>query len=414
MLEVAAVALEDLSEFGPFLSRTTPRLLAVVFAALAVLFVFTGYLARHYRAMRFERARAFFVEGQRLVQQKRYEQAIQAYTQALALDRDNPVYKRGLATALYELGRLDEAEAYLVELARQDPSDGWANLMLARIYARRGRLDDAIAYYQRAIYGLWPQHPLQHRLETRFELVGLLQRQGRVRQMQAELLRLADEMPADPELMKRVGKLFLAARAPHNAAELFRQVARRFPKDPEALAGLGDAEFEAGNYEAARAAYRQAVRYRPSDVQSQTQLELATEILQLDPFHPGLSPIARLERSRQILQRTLRSFASCVPSQPTDSEVPAELRDTVQRARQLLDRKAKRRALNQTPEENLRLAASLAEKGREYCGPPAVPDRAIELLLERFQQLSASSGGPAGGASPEAGVARQSAEGNQD
>ena len=351
-------------ELGKILSRSTLRLLVLVFAVMILLFVLTGFLVRDYRREMRVRAERQYKAGQELAQKGDFEGAIDQYAEALTLSRDNPIYRQALALALMKTGRTKEAEAYLRELIRTDPANGVANLMLARIYAGRGDLEAATGYYQRAIYGLWPDNPDQHRLSTRFELIELLEKEGKTTQMEAELLRLVGEAPDDPAVKKRIGRLFLAAGSPQNAKKMFEEVVRKNRKDAEAWAGLGDAEFGLKHYLSASSAYRWALRYRPNDLQSRSQLELARGVINLDPTRRGLGSATRLRISRQLVARALSAQEYCLPE---DLEVlPEDFRAAVEKARDLVSGKTRQKRTSEAVDQNIGLAERLEHFRKQH------------------------------------------------
>ena len=362
------------------LSRTTPRLLAVVFTVMILLFVLTGFLTRSYHREKIERARQLYEAGQRHADEGRFEEAIECYSEALTMDREAPEYRQALALALMEAGRTGEAETYFLELTAGDPANGLANLMLARIHAGLGDLEKAQGFYQRAIYGFWPEDPVSRRTETRFELVGLLAQAGENLLARAELLRLLEEIPEDPEAMKQIARLFLDVGDPENAASLFGRVAEKNPRDAQAHAGLGDAEFELGHYYSARTAYTYALLHNPGDLQSSMQRDLATEVIELDPMRRRISSGQRLTVSRQLVARSLSAVEYCLPENL--EELPEEFREPVNRARDVAVRKIRQPATAEAVEANIDLAEQLRQFRINHCAAPPVPDRALELVLE--------------------------------
>jgi tetratricopeptide (TPR) repeat protein len=347
-----------------------------------VLFVITGFLTRSYRRERNERAERQFEAGQSLAGQGRYGDSIEQYTAALALARDDRRYLQALTLALMEVGRTGEAEAYLLELIRLDPANGIANLMLARIHSSRPSMDSATQYYQRAIYGLWPEDPVGNRIRVRFELIELLAGEGESNLVEAELLRLANEIPEDPVMKKRVGHLFLASQSPEDAARIFTEVVEANRRDAEAHAGLGDAEFELDHYLSARTAYRQALLYRPDDLQSQAQMALATEIIDLDPMRRGLGSANRFERSRKLVEKSVSALGYCIPEHL--DALPESFQQAVEQAGKVIEGKARQRRTSEFVEANIALAEQLHRTGRSACGPAPVPDRALELVLRKL------------------------------
>jgi len=395
------------TEIGPMLTRTPARLLVVVSLVAALLFSTTVVLARKYRAEKRFRAEQQFQAGERLYGEGHYDESIEQYAEALTLSRNNPTYRQALALALVKAGRTAEAEAYLKELLHGDPANGLANLMLARIYVAQGAIDDSLGYYQRAIYGLWPDDPAGQRISTRFELIELLQSQGEHLQMEAELLRLRGEIPEDPKLEKRIGHLFLAARSLQNAAAMFSSVVEKDRRDADAYAGLGDAEFEMAHYLSARTAYRQARRLKPGDLQSSTQLELVNGILDLDPMSRGLGSWERLRRSQELVARALSGLDYCLPAEPdedaekpvaptaetgadTEAEpsqsvgIPEDFLSAIDEGRKLLKTRARQQRTNENVEANIILAERLEDLRRINCGASPVPDRALRLVLKKL------------------------------
>lgn len=369
---------------GQLFQRSTARLLAAVFLALLGLFTLTGLLTATYRREKQERAERQFQAGNRLAAAGRHREAIQLYTGALALSRENPQFKLALALALLDSGRAEQAESYLLDLVHDDPAAAVPNLHLARINAHRSDLDAATQYYQRAIYGLWPDNPLRRRLEARFELIDLLLRAGKYLQVQAELLRQLDEAPREPALLKRIGRMLLASQAPDKARQVFEELAQNSPRDAEVWAGLGDARFALGQYVLAQEAYRHALRYNPPDVQSSAQLELIAEILRLDPRRPGLRLARRHVLSLVLLDRALAELDPCISR--FGGRLPEDFRGRVDRARRLVSKEFTQRPSEEALEANIALAIELWRAGRRTCGAPAAPDRALALVLERLAE----------------------------
>jgi len=360
------------------LSRTAPRLLIIVFAVLILLFAFTGFLTRAYHREEHDRAEHQFQVAQFLAEQTFYDAAIDHYTAALLLSRDNIPYKQALALALAEAGRTEEAEAYLMEVGRIEPSNGIVNLTLARISAERGDVELATEYYQRAIYGIWPSDPIGNRVSVHFELIEWLEQQGEDVLVKAELLRLLDEVPEDEDARRRVGRMFLQVDSPEEARDIFSDLLQRDERDCASNAGLGDAEFDLAEYSSAQSAYSSAVRCNPEDLQSRLQLELATEILALDPTRRGLTVRARVVRSRALVERALRRLEDCARVGP--QFIPEELRTDVEQARLIVERQSQD-LREETVEANIALAERLHQSDTALCGAGGIPDRALDLVL---------------------------------
>jgi tetratricopeptide (TPR) repeat protein len=81
------------------------------------------------------------------------EEAIRLIEQALDLDPGNPSYLDSLGWAHFRQGNLDEAEKNLAPAAQQLPKNSVIQSHLGDLFARRGRLEDAIVAWTRALDG---------------------------------------------------------------------------------------------------------------------------------------------------------------------------------------------------------------------------------------------------------------------
>ena len=97
-------------------------------------------------------------------------EAVADFRNALAYSRDNDLYRLRLAQALMADHRPQEARSHLLSLWEKEPGDGTLNLELARLAAMWGDTPQAVRYYHAAIYGVWPDEPMAHRWQIRFEL----------------------------------------------------------------------------------------------------------------------------------------------------------------------------------------------------------------------------------------------------
>jgi hypothetical protein len=79
--------------------------------------------------------------GVRLLEQKRCEEAIQAFTTALEVDPDATDARRDLMVAFVGCGRKDDAVRIGTEILRRDPGDRPVNADLAILYLELGRVD---------------------------------------------------------------------------------------------------------------------------------------------------------------------------------------------------------------------------------------------------------------------------------
>jgi tetratricopeptide (TPR) repeat protein len=206
--------------------------------------------------------------GKRFLDQGVAAKAVDPLRDAHALERENVGYTLALISALMDVRKTSEADTLMDEILVSKPNDGQANLVAARLVLREGKVDDAKAYYHRAIYGSWSSDSEVHKRAVRLELIQLLQEEKARQPLLAELISLESEASLggeakdDPQALRQIAQLFLSAGAPARAAAVYRNLIERDPKDSAAYEGLGEAELEEGQYRAAQAAFLRASNYR--------------------------------------------------------------------------------------------------------------------------------------------------------
>lgn len=270
-------------------------------------------------------------EGLRLASAGKYDAAIESLRAAIANQRDNMQYRLELGRALRSAGHLQEAESTLEDLLKTNAMDGAANLAIARVFVKENDFESAAFYYHRAIYGQWKgSEAAASRIRVRFELTDLLAQKGRKSDLLAELLPLQNDAPADSFTQQKLANLFLTAGSPVRAAAILREQARIHPGDP-------------------------ALR---------RELNLADQILRLDPARPELSEQERYQRSLHILQMVTDRASGCQPSASQIQELPGK-----------------------TPEANLQVALQFWNIVRTKC-PASITedDKPLELVLAAAAQ----------------------------
>lgn len=371
--------------------RATPQLLFGLFAALVLLFVVTGFLTREFRQERRARGEAHYLLGESLAAQEDFEHAIGAYIDARLESPENAAYRLGLAMALYKSERHAEAEKYLLELKASDPTHSIVNQTLARIAERDGRWEEAASYLRTAIYGRWPDNPAQYRLQTRFELVELLDHRGEREQVVGELLELSEEAPDDPSVKRRLASMFLQARAPARARALFDELLQADAEDSASLRGRGEAEFALGNYVQARGTFRQAERLLPDDEEVRERRTLTEAIVALDPTVRGLSNRARYIRARNLAEDVRGHVETCLNPMGEDFvgpllALPEPLAEPLGSARELDPKRLPRRVTDEGIEAEIQLAEDLWQARGSACDEDVEAEEALARTMEALLQ----------------------------
>lgn len=97
------------------------------------------------------RGLAFSFQGDLLLAQGRYEDAIEQYRSAVKAEPDNREYYKSLGWALSELGRYDEVILIYSQALKRFPDYYFLQSQSGRIYRELGRTKDAIDAYKKAI-----------------------------------------------------------------------------------------------------------------------------------------------------------------------------------------------------------------------------------------------------------------------
>lgn len=343
---------------------------------LIAAFVVTGFLSASYKNARQSQGRQHYERGQALASSGNVQGASEEYRKALLFMPDEADYQISLCVALVELGKLDEAESHLQELLQGDPTDGLVNVMLARVAERRRKPDQAIEYFQRAVYGHWPREKLSSRHAARWELVSLLEAQNRRTELVGELLQLYANTGPDPKEKSKIGFLLLQYGAVSDAVNVFRELTRDSPRFGEAFYGTGKADFDQGDYAAARRDFQRAARLEPGNRQYAQQIALVNSIIDIDPFLPRIKAAERLRKSRGLLDRVISNLDAC--AQKSNTALPAP---SIADAKKLASSTSDPDQLS----DNLQNAAQHLWKNREtYCGGSARPDPVVDIVLARM------------------------------
>jgi CIC family chloride channel protein len=377
-----ALAAYGSSQSSPYQeSRTPVAVLGGILIVLAAMVALAGFLTYYYRGERSARAGRYYIDGNRLMAKDRYQEAIEQYRDALSIShgaRD----RLALARALEKAGRSSEAEIYFRELLRDKADSGPANLGLARIAVSRGRAQDALNYYHRAIYGAWPEQPEQNRTRARIELVNALGKLGKRREAQSELLALESEAPDDFVLQRQLGQLLLAYDLPKESAGVFRKILEKDKGDAGAYASLGEAEMAQEDYRGAQRAFRAALRLNGDDTGTAKRLELVDQVLALDPTSRGLSAAERYRRSRKLLEAVVGTLDECLGMMK--GTPPAWLKEPTDAARKSLLRRGRPRSYGDSTDQNLDLADKLWKARAGVCPTSAAPAEPLSRLMDKL------------------------------
>ena len=353
---------------------------AVILAAVVGLVLFDTALARIDSRERKVSAAREFAAGEQLVAKGKNDQAIEHLRSASTLDGENTRYATALADAVLADGRPKDAELLLVPLLERNGTDGAANLTMARVLVKEGKVAEAKSYYHRAIYELWPRGAEDNRTTARFELIDLLASTDARQELLAELLPIQDDSTNSLAQRKRIAHLFVVAGSPSRAVTIFRDVLRHDAKDADAYIGLAEAALSLGDFATAKADLVAAQKLSPQDSGSiQARISVTDSVIALDPTQRGLSLAEQYRRSRYLVQLTLASVRKCLGTQAPD--VAAALNS----AGASLVASAAAASQSQSIDQTLLLAEQLWALRRGRCAAER-PDGALALVQNRITQ----------------------------
>ncbi len=196
--------------------------------------------------------------GQILFFLKRYDEAANAFREAIRLGPGGAVFHIELGKALAESGKLDEAIAALREAVRLEPANAIFHMELGVTLNGAGKRDEAIAEYREGVR-LEPKLALYRR-----ELGKALAESGKLDEAIAALREAVRLDPGNAEAHDFLGMYLINAKGDFDAAATeFRAAIRCKPDDVDAHFNLGQVLFKRGRPADALAEFREAARLKP-------------------------------------------------------------------------------------------------------------------------------------------------------
>jgi tetratricopeptide (TPR) repeat protein len=230
------------------------------------------------------------------IQASYWSDAERLWTHVLDVTKNNDVAERGLGTALFKLGRVDEAISHEREALRLRPGDPDLLTNLANALVQKKEFPEAIERY-RAVVAL---------------------------------------LPNDSEAHRNLGKALLQSGAPDEALAEFREALRIRPNDSDASYSLGNALLEQGDLDAAIGHFRQAIESNPKNHPAHYNLAIAlnrqgrlddaitefSETLRLQPEHADAHnnlAIALLKKGQ--IRDAIAEWTKALQLQPNNADM---------------------------------------------------------------------------------------------
>jgi tetratricopeptide (TPR) repeat protein len=367
-------------------------MLLVYFGLLIVLGTVAGFAVKALNRIETRIGWSWYTRGERSLQHGAAAAAVLDYRNALYHDRANSTYELQLAHGLVVSGHLGEARAYLTRLWRADPANGPVNLEFAQLEMKDKNVPQVINYYHAAIDGVWPHVTAKGLLELRERLCNYLIAQGLRPEALAELMALAAQAPNDAQIQAQLAGLFSRVGDYNSALKEYQDSLRLNPRQKTEWAGAGKAAFETGNYESARYYLNRAVATDPHDRPSAQMLQVASDVIGLDPFERGVPVETRRKRAIFDFNYALSRLENCAKTkgEPLGAANPQTDLQTAYGQATKLKPQMQLNAFRRNPdlvEKGMRLAFQIEQLTAKECGPPQAIGQALLLISNQNKGL---------------------------
>src|SRR5271170_7810153 len=368
------------------------REVVLVICAVLLVFLFsvTGILTRAFHKKQNALAAEWFAKGNASLASGAAREALDDYRRALIFDPENEPYQLHLAQALAQLGRQDEARAYLLNLLSDRPGDGEVNFELARLAAQTGDINDAVRFYHAAVYGAWESDPVAAQLRARLELSQFLVRHRENTLAEAELISLAANIPdRDAELHTQAGDLFQNIGDLHRALNEYRSALKAAPDNLTARVGAGLVSFKLGSYSKATEDLELANKADPENKTVAMTLETSRLMIASDPFSAQLSARERANRVSAALAHAIQRADQCSSASAKNPNA-SSLAELAAQAKMQQRSIWSERGLLLRPDQNdaaMEMAFKIENASTQICGEPAGEDAGMRLIEKKYRAM---------------------------
>jgi tetratricopeptide (TPR) repeat protein len=367
---------------------------ALTFLSLALitaaLFAVTLFLFHTFATHRQELAQRWAARGQAAIASGHPDQAIVALRTALSYAPGERSYELLLAQALGNAGHTEEAYNYFLGLWETQPGDGFINLSLARLAAKKNDMQAAINYYRAAIYGTWEGDGIVRRRDVRLELSRYLIAHHDLSSARTELLVAGGNAPDDVGLALTLAQLLEQASAPHDALNYYQKVFAREPNNEQALEATGRLEYGFGHFEEAHHLLERAKHEHDASAPNQAwspdlqaMLDAAKQILSIEPSKklPATERMNRILRARDLARKRFNDCTAHVSTANPSSPPLQNLATRWTSKEATINRTA---LLNDTSEQDavMKLVYDTEMQTSQVCGAPTGDDALLLMLAK--------------------------------
>ena len=205
-------------------------------------------------------------EGDRYARAREYDQAVDAYRRAIALDPNLAIAYHGLGRVFVNMGRAADALAPMTTAVRLDPNNSFAHLNLGITLENLRRFDEALAEINEA------KRLAPNDARTRNELGNLLNNfLGRTDDALAAYSEAARLDPDEPATQHNLGLTLMRLNRVAESVAPLREALRLEPRYRNARYLLSDAYSQLGRYEEAAESWGKFLELVPDGPEALTK-----------------------------------------------------------------------------------------------------------------------------------------------
>jgi tetratricopeptide (TPR) repeat protein len=325
--------------------------------------------------------------GQKLLEQKNYDQAEVKFTEARKFNPNNQAAKDGLAVIMMSRGdKAFVAEDYKTAASFYERSLGFDGTN-ADAYASLGESYDELQMPEKAALAYENAYRLNDKLSSLVPtLASMFFEAGNYQKAQIYIEKALIFTPADAELQNRYGLVMLKLNRLTDAQTAFSNAAQLDPKFAEAHNNLGEVYDQTGNAAQAEAEYKEAIKQNPNfpdpyynlGVQAYNRQQYAQaaeyykKAIELKPdFLEAKANLADTYRQMEKFPEAVAVYKSAVAQDPNNPELLSKYGYCAGRAkdwnesREQLEKVAQLDGNGGTADDNTNIAWAYNNAGRD-------------------------------------------------
>jgi tetratricopeptide (TPR) repeat protein len=251
------------------------------------------------------------------------------WTHTLACTSYNFIGQNNLGNALLRRGRMDEAIAHYRKALQIKPDYGDANFDLGDALLQKGSVDEAIAQFQKALQ-INPDYT-----EAHFDLGIALLKMGNVGEAIAHFQRALQINPDYAEAHVNLGFTLLTMGNMDEAISHFQKALQIKPDYAEAHVNLGIALLKSGNVGEAISHFQKALQIKPDYAEAQNDLAWVLAACPQASLRNGNKAVELALRANQLTDNRNPIFLGTLAAAYAEAGRFPEAVETAQRALQL-------------------------------------------------------------------------------